>query len=62
MDHAMFAAGVIALAIGIPFRVFHQIVEGCMVLIGDEIAWPFPPFDIPRGIAPGRASQFTLAA
>src|SRR2546421_690517 len=62
MDHAMLAARVLAIAIFVPRCVVHQTAEGCVMLVGDQIARSFPATDVASGVAPSRARQLALAA
>src|SRR5581483_9840390 len=61
VDHAVLAPRVLAAAVLLPRRLLDQVVERRMVLVGDQVARPLPPFDVPRRVAPRRTRQLPLA-
>src|SRR3954468_12232055 len=61
MDKAIFAALVAAVAILVPRRLVDKLLEGAVVLIGDEIAGALPAFGVVGRIAPCRAHQLAIA-
>src|SRR5205823_12405904 len=55
VHHALSAFLVIAGAVGIPIRPFHQLLKGLGITFAEQIAGPLPAEIIARRIAPGRA-------
>src|SRR5205814_1075896 len=62
VDHAVLAAWVLAGAVVFPLRVVHEALERGVVLVRDEVARPFPTFDVSRRVAPRGARQLALAS
>ncbi len=58
----MLAARVLAVTVVFPLRLFHEVVEGRVVLVGDEVARALPALDVAGRVAPGGAGQFAFAA
>src|SRR5260370_36160782 len=58
----MLAAWILAATVAVPIGVFHEVVEGSMVLVGDKVAGAFPAFHVARRVTPGRAGKFAFAA
>src|SRR3546814_11138315 len=61
MHHAVGALLVVAGAIAVPVRLFHEFLEAGSVSLAQQIAGSLPAEDIARGIAPGRASVLLVA-
>src|SRR5262249_35581308 len=62
VNHTVFAARVLSIAVAVPVRIFQQSPKRRMVLVGDEIARPLPALDVAGRVAPRRARQLALAA
>src|SRR3546814_47237 len=61
MHHAVGALLVVAGAVAVPVRLFHEFLEAGSVSLAQQIAGSLPAEDIARGIAPGRASVLLVA-
>src|SRR6516164_10526222 len=58
----MFAARILPVAVFLPIGLIHQLPEGCMMLIGDQIARAFPTANIASRVTPRGARKLTFAA
>src|SRR5947209_5475643 len=47
VHHAVLAPRVLAVAVLLPRRLFDQVVECLVVLVGDQVARALPAFDVP---------------
>src|SRR5258707_11442787 len=61
MHHALGAFLVIAGPVGIPIRLFHQLLEGLRITLADQVARPLPAEIVARRVAPWRAMVFLVA-
>src|ERR1035437_7375694 len=61
MHHAVVATRIVPVAVAFPGRLRHEIFEGLVVAVGDQIAGAFPALDVIGRVAPGGAGQVALA-
>src|SRR6266496_3544687 len=61
MHEAIFTTLVAAVAVLVPRRLVDELLEGAVVLIGDEIAGALPALGVIGRIAPGSTHQLTIA-
>src|ERR1039457_2202491 len=57
----MLAAGIVAWAVALPGRLGHQLREGLVVPVRNQVARAFPPLHVVGRVAPGGAGQLALA-
>src|SRR4051794_25278871 len=62
MDHAVFAAGIVAAAQLVPIGQLHEVLMRLVMTIGDQIAGALPATNVAGGICPGGAFQIALTA
>src|ERR1019366_6716907 len=56
----MLAAGIVAWAVALPGRLGHQLREGLVVPVRNQVARAFPALHVVGGVAPGVAGSSRL--